>query len=111
MNDEKKWTGWVWGTALLVMWGVGEAWGKEHLIALVSDPHVSLKAEEQSYNRHFEKVIGEVNAAGVEGVVIAGDVTQSGSAEQMAKFAEMVKGFKAPVVRWVAGNHDVGNKV
>ena len=48
-----------------------------------------------------------VNAAKVDLVLIAGDLTDGGTREQMALFKQKVKQFKAPVL-FVAGNHDVG---
>src|SRR5689334_8495514 len=82
-----------------------------HRISLVSDPHVSDQAKDSAYVRHFQAVIDEVNAANVDAVLLSGDLTQGGSAEQMRRYVEMEKLFRAPVVRHVPGNHDVGHKV
>src|SRR5205807_380749 len=51
-----------------------------------------------------------VNAAAVNLVLIAGDLTEDGKPEQIADFLEQIKGFAAPVC-FVPGNHDIGNKL
>lgn len=79
-------------------------------IALVSDPHLSERPKDEAYGRHFRRVLDEVNAAGVDAVLIGGDLTQDGSVAQMGRFAEAVKALHAPVIRYVPGNHDVGQK-
>jgi glycoprotein endo-alpha-1,2-mannosidase len=78
-------------------------------IALISDPHVSVDPRHADYVQNFERVIDDVNAAKVDAVLLAGDLTQSGDAASMQRFAKMVKRIEPPT-RWVAGNHDVGNK-
>jgi 3',5'-cyclic AMP phosphodiesterase CpdA len=80
-------------------------------IALVSDPHVSDGPHGAVYGPHFLQVIDEVNAAGVDAVLLGGDLTDGGTPEQMRRFAELAKTFRAPIVRFVPGNHDVGNKL
>ena len=80
-------------------------------LALVSDPHVTRGTnEDQAHHKaRFSQVIAEVNMARVAVVLIAGDLTQDGKAQEMADFQEQIKTFTAPV--WfVPGNHDVGNK-
>lgn len=81
-------------------------------IALVSDPHVTRGTTEDQalYKNRFDKVIADVNAAGVDVVLIAGDLTQGGKPDEIADFAVQVRGFTAPA-RWVLGNHDVGAKI
>jgi 3',5'-cyclic AMP phosphodiesterase CpdA len=78
-------------------------------IALLSDTHSSLAADKASYDIHFESVIDEVNAAHVDGVLIAGDLTQGGKPAEIADFASRVRRF-AVAPRYVFGNHDVGGK-
>jgi 3',5'-cyclic AMP phosphodiesterase CpdA len=51
--------------------------------------------------------MAEINQAKVDLVLIAGDLTDGGTREQMALFKRKVKQLKAPVL-FVAGNHDVG---
>lgn len=80
-------------------------------IALLADPHVNraTNGADAAFKAHFEKAIAQVNAAKVDFVLIAGDLTQSGKPEEFADFKTHVKEFHAPV--WfVSGNHDVGHK-
>jgi 3',5'-cyclic AMP phosphodiesterase CpdA len=78
-------------------------------IAFLSDTHINLRTNgpEMSYNRQLDQAIEAVNAAKVDLVLIAGDLTDGGTREQMALFKRKVKQLKAPVL-FVAGNHDVG---
>jgi alkaline phosphatase D len=78
-------------------------------IAFVSDTHVNLRTNEPGldYIRRLDKAIAEINAAKVDLVLIAGDLTDVGTREQMALFKQRVKQLHAPVL-FVAGNHDVG---
>jgi 3',5'-cyclic AMP phosphodiesterase CpdA len=80
-------------------------------IALVADTHTNraADADQGRYRGRFDQVIAAVNAARVDVVLIAGDLTQDGKPEQMADFKEQIKGFEAPVL-CVPGNHDIGNK-
>ncbi|MBU6411036.1 MAG: metallophosphoesterase [Verrucomicrobiota bacterium] len=80
-------------------------------IALVADPHVNRATNglEATFGAHFDAVISQVNAAKVDCVLIAGDLTQSGGPKEMEDFRREIKKFRAPVF-FVAGNHDVGNK-
>lgn len=87
------------------------ATGTPTRIALVSDIHVqqSTNEEKRLYPVRFAKTIEAVNAAQVDLVLIAGDLTEHGSPSELAEFRQKIKGFKAPV--WfVPGNHDLGNK-
>jgi Icc-related predicted phosphoesterase len=78
-------------------------------LALLGDPHVSLDPKFAQYVVNFQHVIADVNAANVDAVLIAGDLTQSGDAPSLHRFKEMIAAFHAKV--WcVAGNHDVGQK-
>jgi alkaline phosphatase D len=78
-------------------------------IAFVSDTHVTLATNKAklAYNPHLDRAIAAINAAKVDLVLIAGDLTDGGTREQMALFKRKVKQLKAPVL-FVAGNHDVG---
>jgi alkaline phosphatase D len=78
---------------------------------LLSDTHTTrgTKEDQPLYHGRLDKVIAAVNAAKVDFVLIAGDLTQSGKPEEIADFKEQVKGFQAPVA-WVPGNHDIGAK-
>jgi 3',5'-cyclic AMP phosphodiesterase CpdA len=80
-------------------------------IALVSDTHTSPNTKKGiTYAEHLQQVIAQVNSANVDLVLIAGDLTDGGTVEQMGPFKKQIKGFKPPVL-FVAGNHDVGAKV
>lgn len=97
---------------LLVAFGPWAASGADGLaarIAFLSDTHLNLRTNEPgiAYNRRFDQAIAEVNASKVDLVLIAGDLTDGGTREQMELFKRKVKQFAAPVL-FVAGNHDVG---
>jgi 3',5'-cyclic AMP phosphodiesterase CpdA len=80
-------------------------------VALVSDTHLNraTNGDQATYASHFDKAIEQVNAVGVDFVLIAGDLTQGSAPEQFADFKSAIKKFHVPV--WfVPGNHDVGNK-
>jgi 3',5'-cyclic AMP phosphodiesterase CpdA len=80
-------------------------------VALLGDSHLNLatNGNQAAFEPHFRKAIAQVNAAGVDFVLIAGDLTQSGKPEEYADFKANIKSFFAPV--WfVPGNHDVGDK-
>ncbi len=81
-------------------------------IALLSDTHTNRKPEDTDqgrYKGHLDTAIAQVNAAKVEVVLIAGDLTQGGGSGEAGDFTAQIKGF-APPVRFVPGNHDVDNK-
>jgi Icc protein len=80
-------------------------------VALLGDSHLNLATtgDQANYAAHFEKAIEQVNAAGVNFVLIAGDLTQSGKPDEFAEFKTEISKFHVPV--WVVpGNHDVGDK-
>jgi 3',5'-cyclic AMP phosphodiesterase CpdA len=79
-------------------------------IAFLSDLHVSVRTNEPGvlYNAHADKAIAAANAAKVDLVLIAGDLTDSGAPEQMELFKKKVKQLNAPVL-FIPGNHDVGH--
>jgi 3',5'-cyclic AMP phosphodiesterase CpdA len=80
-------------------------------IALVSDTHTTRGTNEDQprYRARLDQVIASVNATKVDLVLIAGDLTQNGNAEELADFKEQTSGFNAPIL-FVPGNHDIGNK-
>ena len=94
---------------VLVGWAGSSKDGIVSHIAFVSDTHINLRTNEAgvSYNRRVDRAVAEINAAKVDLVLIAGDLTDGGTREQMALFKRKVKLLKAPVL-FVAGNHDVG---
>ena len=79
-------------------------------IALLSDIHINRGTNQALYQRHFDRAINAVNAAGVALVLVAGDLTEDGTPEQYEDFRGQLKKIQAPVW-YVPGNHDVGNKV
>jgi 3',5'-cyclic AMP phosphodiesterase CpdA len=96
-------------TATAGVRAVPEADGVAARIAFLSDAHVNLRTNEPgvAYNRRFDRAIAEVNASKVDLVLIAGDLTDGGTREQMELFKRKLRQFEAPVL-FVAGNHDVG---
>jgi 3',5'-cyclic AMP phosphodiesterase CpdA len=101
--------GWVVLLAAFGAWAGSRPEGVAARVAFLSDTHVTLRTNESgmAYNRRFDQAIAEVNAAKVDLVLIAGDVTDGGTREQMERFKQKAKQLKAPVL-FVAGNHDVG---
>ncbi len=100
--------------AIVSAWaGDGPSSGPKILarVALLSDPHVNRATNgmDATFRPHFEKAIAQVNAAKVDLVLIAGDLTQDGKPEECADFKMFVKQIRAPVL-FVPGNHDVGHK-
>jgi 3',5'-cyclic AMP phosphodiesterase CpdA len=91
------------------VWAGSAADGIVARIAFVSDTHVNLRTNEPglSYNRRVDQAVVEINAAKVDLVLIAGDLTDGGTREQMTLFKRKMKPLKAPML-FVAGNHDVG---
>ncbi len=79
-------------------------------IALVSDVHINRGTNQALYQSNYEKVIEQVNSAGVDFVVVAGDLTEDGTAVEYADFKRLTKRFNAPV-KALPGNHDIGNKI
>jgi len=55
----------------------------------------------------WPQAIAAVDAAKVDLILIAGDLTDAGTREEMAVFKRKLKQFNAPVL-FVPGNHDVG---
>ncbi len=81
-------------------------------IALLSDTHTTRGTNglKPLYRGRLDQVIAAVNAAKVDLVLIAGDLTEDGKPEELSDFQAQIKGFHAPV-SYVPGNHDVGNKL
>lgn len=84
--------------------------GREVRIALVSDVHICDGTNGPVYRARFERAIASVNEAGVDVVMVAGDLTENGRPGQREEFLRLSHGFKAPVC-YVPGNHDVGGKL
>ena len=80
-------------------------------IALLSDTHTNraTTGDQAQYRVRLDAVIAAVNAAHVDLVLVAGDLTQGGKPEEMTDFQSQIKGLQAPVLV-VPGNHDIGNK-
>src|ERR1017187_5217026 len=103
----------LYGIATLIVttcgWAVAQTNDIIARIAFVSDTHVNLCMNEPGihYNRRLDQAVEAINAAKVDLVLIAGDLTDGGTREQMALFKQKVKPLEAPVL-FVAGNHDVG---
>lgn len=78
-------------------------------VALVSDPHCSTDPKLADYVANFDAVIAQVNAAKPDVVLVTGDLTQAFNEPSAEVFKAKAKGFVAPV-RWVGGNHDLGQR-
>ena len=81
-------------------------------IALLSDIHImhgTNVAAKTLHRKHLAQAIADVNAAKVDLVLLAGDLTERGTPEEVGDFRQEMRGFNGRV--WfVPGNHDVGNK-
>ena len=81
-------------------------------IALLADTHTNRKSadpDQRRYKGRLDQAIAQVNEANVDVVLIAGDLTQGGGRGEAEDFAAQIKGVTPPV-RYVPGNHDVGDK-
>src|SRR5579864_2919577 len=81
-------------------------------VALVSDTHLSCDPNGTGslYRQHLDRVIAAVNATGVDLVLFAGDLTDRAAPEDVEMAMERMRQFTAPVF-FIAGNHDVGEKL
>ncbi|MFA9478113.1 metallophosphoesterase [Phycisphaerales bacterium AB-hyl4] len=79
-------------------------------IALLADPHVSLREDHAAFRANFERVIEQVNAAEVDAVLMAGDCTTHGFAAGVEDFQEYISWLNVEKVWCTPGNHDIGNK-
>jgi 3',5'-cyclic AMP phosphodiesterase CpdA len=81
-------------------------------LALISDLHVQQCTNDDLAEIHgrFHRAITEINAAKVDLVLIAGDLTEFGRPDEFAALRKHLLDFTAPVW-YVPGNHDVGNKI
>jgi 3',5'-cyclic AMP phosphodiesterase CpdA len=80
-------------------------------VALLSDSHLNFatSGDQTNYQARFEATVAQVNAANVGFVLIAGDLSQSGTLREYAEFKQQIQKFHEPV--WfVPGNHDTGDK-
>jgi hypothetical protein len=80
-------------------------------LAVFADPHVStVKAGTwKVYHRTEERLraaVTDANDRGVDGAVVAGDLTEDGRPADFDRVAEVLADLRAPVVA-VPGNHDV----
>jgi len=83
----------------------------ETTLAVVSDPHVSTEKEGtwKAYHRteaRLRAALADADARGVDGVVLAGDLTEDGRPADVERVAELLGALDAPFVA-VPGNHDV----
>ncbi|MFA9478117.1 metallophosphoesterase [Phycisphaerales bacterium AB-hyl4] len=78
-------------------------------IALLADPHISVRPDAAEHRRNFERIIEKVNAEQVDAVLIAGDLTTHGFRMAVEDFQGYIDRLDAPV-HLVPGNHDIGNK-
>jgi len=113
-----KWLGLIFNGLLLFFFSYASHCGEIEVlsnltravkIALVSDVHINRGTNQALYQYNYEKVIEQVNSAGVDFIVVAGDLTEDGTAVEYADFKRLTKRFNSPV-RVVPGNHDIGNK-
>lgn len=79
--------------------------------AVVSDIHLAhpADADQKEYADNFRRCIREINRSGVRLTLVPGDITEHGAPEEFARFLSLVRRLRR-TVRWVPGNHDVGDK-
>lgn len=85
--------------------------GRPTRIALLADLHITTITNDDQVAAHarLHLAIRQVNAARVDLVLIAGDLTEWGSPAELRRLQDHLRLFEPPV--WVVpGNHDVGNK-
>ncbi len=78
-------------------------------LAVVADTHLSGGPDREANRQRFEQVVREVNAADVDAVLLAGDLTTHGLKAGATAFKEVLGQLEVPAYL-VPGNHDVGNK-
>jgi predicted phosphodiesterase len=81
-------------------------------VALLADVHIDLTGQGDSprFLSHLQSTIRQVNAAHVDLVLIAGDLSNYGKKLEWDDFKNRIRDFKAPVL-YVPGNHDIANKL
>lgn len=80
-------------------------------LALMSDLHVTRGTNEDQplHPMRLARTIADINRAGVDLVLVAGDLTEFGTAEEARDFHRQMRALQPPFW-YVPGNHDVGNK-
>jgi 3',5'-cyclic AMP phosphodiesterase CpdA len=80
-------------------------------IALFSDTHATRGAKDDQtlHKGRLDRTIAVVNAARVDFALVAGDLTEDGTAEQFDDFKAQLAKLQVPVF-CVPGNHDLGPK-
>jgi 3',5'-cyclic AMP phosphodiesterase CpdA len=76
------------------------------LIAQISDVHVGMGRYRSELLR---TAIAEINEAGVDVVVVAGDLTGEGYPDEFELAAQELAALEAPRIVYVPGNHDARN--
>ncbi len=78
-------------------------------IALLADPHCKVSGDGGIYLARFQEAIRQVNAAGVDAVLVAGDTADTAAPEEWELFRRTLTELAAPSF-YVPGNHDLGAK-
>ncbi len=78
----------------------------------MSDTHITRGTNESQpfHQGRFDRAIAAVNAAHVDLVLIAGDLTENGNRTELRDFRRQLRKLAAPVW-YVPGNHDIGGKL
>lgn len=85
--------------------------GSRTRLAVVADPHLTDRASGtwKVYHRtvaRFRSLISDLDRAGIDGVLVAGDLTKDGHTEEFQLARELLALLDVPYVA-VPGNHDV----
>lgn len=80
-------------------------------IALFSDTHISGEDSDQQalFRRRLAGVVQAINEEKVDFALCGGDLMENAHAQEARAALELLRPFQVPV-RFVPGNHDVGNK-
>lgn len=89
---------------------VREQWPADYLVAHVTDVHIGKERTGESPEAAFRRVIAAVDASGADFVLVTGDITERGDADEFRGFLELLDTCALPTFV-CAGNHDRGRGV
>lgn len=75
----------------------------------VSDTHIDSDPKDTAFEMRLEQTVEQINELNPAFVILTGDVVTTFTADNYARFKEIVATLKPPLYV-IPGNHDVGNK-